>query len=75
MTRFSVHFQIVMDCTEYLEGDNMYEVYERVGNKGELEQIPLDIIAEVGSMKYKVWSVNRLSDNGAVVGYLEGKEK
>ena len=74
MTRFSVHYQIVMDCTEYLEGDNMYEVYDRVNN-GELEQIPLDIIAEVGSMEYKVWSVNRLSDNGAVVGYLEGKEK
>ena len=74
MTRFSVHFQIVMDCTEYLEGDNMYEVYDRV-NSGEVEQIPHDIIAEVGSMEYKVWSVNRLSDNGAVVGYLEGKEK
>ena len=74
MTRFSVHYQIVMDCTEYLEGDNMYEVYDRASN-GELEQLPLDIIAEVGAMEYKIWSVNRLSDNGAVVGYLEGKEK
>ena len=35
MSRFSVHYQIVMDCTEYLEGDNMYEVYDRVNN-GEL---------------------------------------
>ena len=29
MTKFSVHFQIIMDCTEYVEGDSLYEVYDR----------------------------------------------
>ena len=59
MTKFSVHFQIVMDCTEYVEGDSLYEVYDRVTKQGELEQIPLDQIDEVESMQYKVWSVAR----------------
>ena len=59
MTVYSVHFQIVMDCTEYIEGDNLYEVYDRVTEHGELEQIPLDQIDEVESMQYKVWSVGR----------------
>ena len=59
MTKFSVHFQIVMDCTEYVEGDSLYEVYDRVTKQGELEQIPHDLIDEVESMQYKVWSVGR----------------
>ncbi len=58
MTSFRVHFQIVMDCTEYIEGDDLYEVYDRV-TSGELEQIPHDQIDEVKSMQYKVWSVAR----------------
>lgn len=59
MTKFSVHFQVVMDCTEYIEGDDLYDVYDRVTEQGELEQIPLDQIAEVEFMQYKVWSVGR----------------
>ena len=59
MTKFAVHFQIVMDCTEYLEGDSLYEVYDRVTKTGELEQIPHDMIDEVEFMQYKVWSVGR----------------
>ena len=59
MTKFAVHFQIVMDCTEYIEGDSLYEVYDRVTKKGELEQIPHDMIDEVEFMQYKVWSVGR----------------
>ena len=59
---YSVHFQIVMDCTEYIEGDSLYEVYDRVTKKGELEQIPHDMIDEVEFMQYKVWSVGRMSD-------------
>ena len=59
MTVYSVHFQIVMDCTEYIEGDSLYDVYDRVTEHGELEQIPLDQIDEVESMQYKVWSVGR----------------
>jgi len=44
---YSVHFQIVMDCTEYIKGDSLVEVYNRVTKDGELEQIPHDLIDEV----------------------------
>ena len=68
MTRYSVHFQIVMDCTEYIEGDGLYEVYDRVTNKGELEQIPHDMIDEVEFMQYKVWSVSSTEDSTQWLG-------
>ena len=70
MTRFAVHFQIVMDCTEYIEGDSMVEVYERVTKLGELEQIPHDMIDEVTHMSYKVWSVNKLNEDGGTIDWL-----
>ena len=70
MTRFAVHFQIVMDCTEYIEGDSMVEVYERVTKLGELEQIPHDLIDEVEFKEYRVWSVGRLDDNGVTVDWI-----
>ena len=41
---YSVHFQIVMDCTEYIKVDSLVEVYNRVTKDGELEQIPHDMI-------------------------------
>ena len=76
MTRFAVHFQIVMDCTEYIEGDSLYEVYDRVTKQGELEQIPHDLIDEVEYMGYKVSSVNRLDKNGATTDWIgTDKEK
>ena len=54
----------------------MYEVYNRVTN-GELEQIPLDDIAEVEYSEYRVYSVSMLDNNGVQIphAYLEGKEK
>lgn len=70
MTRFSVHFQVVMDCTEYIEGDSLYEVYDRVTKQGELEQIPHDLIDEVEFKEYRVWSVGRLDDNGVTVDWI-----
>ena len=70
MTRFSVHFQIVMDCTEYIEGDSMVEVYERVTKQGELEQIPYDLIDEVEFKEYKVWSVNKLNEGGGTIDWI-----
>ena len=70
MTRFSVHFQVVMDCTEYIEGDSLYEVYDRVTKQGELEQIPHDLIDEVEFKEYKVWSVGRLDDSGVTVDWI-----
>ena len=70
MTRFAVHFQIVMDCTEYIEGDSMVEVYERVTKLGELEQIPHDLIDEVELKEYRVWSVGRLDDSGGTVDWI-----
>ena len=70
MTRFAVHFQIVMDCTEYIEGDSMVEVYERVTKLGELEQIPHDLIDEVELKEYRVWSVGRLDDSGVTVDWI-----
>ncbi len=70
MTRFAVHFQIVMDCTEYIEGDSMVEVYERVTKLGELEQIPHDLIDEVEFKEYRVWSVGRLDDSGVTVDWI-----
>ena len=70
MTRFAVHFQIVMDCTEYIEGDSLYEVYDRVTKQGELEQIPHDLIDEVEFKEYRVWSVGRLDDNGVTVDWI-----
>ena len=70
MTRFSVHFQVVMDCTEYIEGDSLYEVYDRVTKQGELEQIPHDLIDEVEFKEYKVWSVGKLDDSGVTVDWI-----
>ncbi len=70
MTRFAVHFQIVMDCTEYIEGDSMVEVYERVTKLGELEQIPHDLIDEVEFKEYKVWSVNKLNEDGGTIDWI-----
>ena len=70
MTRFSVHFQVVMDCTEYIEGDSLYEVYDRVTKQGELEQIPHDLIDEVEFKEYRVWSVGRLDDNGVTGDWI-----
>ena len=70
MTRFAVHFQIVMDCTEYIEGDSLYEVYDRVTKQGELEQIPHDLIDEVEFKEYRVWSVGRLDDSGVTVDWI-----
>ena len=70
MTRFAVHFQIVMDCTEYIEGDSMVEVYERVTKLGELEEIPHDLIDEVEFKEYRVWSVGRLDDSGVTVDWI-----
>ena len=70
MTRFSVHFQVVMDCTEYIEGDSLYEVYDRVTKQGELEQIPHDLIDEVEFKEYRVWSVGRLDDSGVTVEWI-----
>ena len=70
MTRFSVHFQVVMDCTEYIEGDSLYEVYDRVTKQGELEQIPHDLIDEVEFKEYRVWSVGRLDDSGVTVDWI-----
>ena len=76
MTRFSVHFQVVMDCTEYIEGDSLYEVYDRVTKQGELEQIPHDLIDEVEFKEYRVWSVGRLDDSGVTVDWIgTDKEK
>ena len=76
MTKFAVHFQIVMDCTEYVEGDSLYEVYDRGTKQGEWEQIPHDLIDEVEYMGYKVWSVNRLDKNGATTDWIgTDKEK
>ena len=74
MTKFSVHFQIVMDCTEYIEGDSLYEVYDRVTKQGELEQIPHDLIDEVEFMQYNVWSVGR-SEGGITEWIGTDKEK
>ena len=76
MGRFKVHFKAVADCIEYVEGENLYEVYNRVTN-GELEQIPLDDIAEVEYSEYRVYSVSMLDNNGVQIphAYLEGKEK
>ena len=68
MTKFAVHFQIVMDCTEYIKGDSLVEVYNRVTKDGELEQIPHDMIDEVESMQYKVWSVNSTEDRTQWLG-------
>ena len=65
---YSVHFQIVMDCTEYIKGDSLVEVYNRVTKDGELEQIPHDMIDEVESMQYKVWSVNSTEDSTQWLG-------
>ena len=70
MTRFSVHFQVVMDCTEYIEGDSLYEVYDRVTKQGELELIPHDLIDEVEFKEYRVWSVGRLDDSGVTVDWI-----
>ena len=70
MNRFAVHFQIGIDCTEYIEGDSMVEVYERVTKLGELEQIPHDLIDEVEFKEYRVWSVGRLDDSGVTVDWI-----
>ncbi len=70
MTRFAVHFQIVMDCIEYIEGDSMVEVYERVTKLGELEQIPHDLIDEVEFKEYRVWSVNKLNEDGGTIDWI-----
>ena len=59
-----------MDCTEYIEGDSLYEVYDRVTKQGELEQIPHDLIDEVEFKEYRVWSVGRLDDNGVTVDWI-----
>ena len=67
---YSVHFQIVMDCTEYIKGDSLVEVYNRVTKDGELEQIPHDLIDEVEFMEYKVWSVNKLNEGGGTIDWL-----
>ena len=68
MTKFAVHFQIVMDCIEYVEGDSLVEVYDRVTKQGELEQIPYDLIDEVELKEYKVWSVSSTEDNTQWLG-------
>lgn len=68
MGRFKVHFKVVMDCTEYVEGDNLYEVYSRVTN-GELEQIPLDQITKIEYLEYQVHSVGMLDNNGVQIPY------
>jgi len=70
LTRFAVHFQIVMDCIEYIEGDSMVEVYERVTKLGELEQIPHDLIDEVEFKEYRVWSVNKLNEDGGTIDWI-----
>ena len=70
---YSVHFQIVMDCTEYIKGDSLVEVYNRVTKDGELEQIPHDMIDEVESMQYKVWSVNSTEDSTQWLGTAREK--
>tara|TARA_R100000808_G_C2152345_1_gene161729 strand:- start:2656 stop:2844 length:189 start_codon:yes stop_codon:yes gene_type:complete len=57
-----------MDCTEYIKGDSLVEVYNRVTKDGELEQIPHDMIDEVESMQYKVWSVNSTEDSTQWLG-------
>ena len=67
---YSVHFQIVMDCTEYIKGDSLVEVYNRVTKDGELEQIPQDMIDEVTHMSYKVWSVNKLNESGGTIDMI-----
>ena len=67
---YSVHFQIVMDCTEYIKGDSLVEVYNRVTKDGELEQIPHDMIDEVTHMDYKVWSVNKLNEDGGTIDMI-----
>jgi len=65
-----------MDCTEYIEGDSLYEVYDRVTKQGELEQIPHDLIDEVEFKEYRVWSVGRLDDSGVTVDWIgTDKEK
>ena len=68
MPKFAVHFQIVMDCIEYVEGDSLVEVYDRVTKQGELEQIPYDLIDEVELKEYKVWSVSSTEDNTQWLG-------
>jgi hypothetical protein len=68
MNKYSVHFQIVMDCTEYVEGNSLVEVYDRVTKGGELEQIPHDMIDEVEFMQYKVWSVGSTEDSTQWLG-------
>ena len=70
MTKFAVHFQIVMDCTQYFEGGTMYEVYDNVTNNGELQLIPPDMIDEVTYTDYKVWSVNKLNEDGATIDWI-----
>jgi|TARA_R100000008_G_C3543047_1_gene145903 hypothetical protein len=48
----------------------MYEVYDSVNNNGELQLIPPDMIDEVTYTDYKVWSVNKLNEDGATIDWI-----